>query len=197
MNEKTFKIVTLVTGSLAAIVAVLFFVAGIIQLTNLQYAEGKAIAYVILVALLDFAFAAFLCLSSLKMILGFTKGKDEFMFAKFAIATILLGIVLFSLLGIIFVSVSSAILWVLFIFAGIGFALVVITFVTKLDNMTNAILLLVSGVIGFVVTILELVYTNNGLAIATYIFVMFMVLAYLTYVILALASGKTNQVAKN
>ncbi|MBQ9520386.1 MAG: hypothetical protein IJR67_02810 [Acholeplasmatales bacterium] len=189
MNKKTQSIFSLVAGCFAALVALLYLISGIIELTNIGDVGGDATAiiYLILVVIVALCASAGMCFCGVKLILGFTKNDDNPKFVKL-LAVVFFGYhVLLRLVLMIFsfdlIGYYGVNFWLPFIVAIIGLVISFIAIFVKFDAKVNPIFNIAVHGFGFIAAIIILAIGSTGLGLAALIFNMLMFAVTITYFI--------------
>ena len=172
MNKKSLNYFSLVIGTLACISTLFFIIQSILTLTNISSYNNNV--YLIIAALILLLAAAGFGFVAVHLIRGFVDKKECFNKLTVFACVYFLFAVLGNIINMCFTTFRNAPAWVIIIFSLIGLVLVSLKFIKKLDKKTKLIVDLIAAVLGFVVTIVVLVYTRDGVAIAREIFIMLM-----------------------
>ena len=176
MNKKNLGLVSLCVGCVSFVAAIFFLINGILGLTDFSSYLSVATnielglyALVNIVAALGFAFAAF------KLVMPFINKQEpngEGKYVSLAAASYFCAVAVGNLITIIFnIKYVGARSWVIFILGAIGLVLVLCPLFAKLDKKASKIVLAVAGLLGFVLSIVELT-TDGALSFATLVFFM-------------------------
>ena len=175
MNKKSLNYFNLVIGTLACVSALFFIIQSILSLTSINgNYEAKANVFLVVAALLLLLAAAGFGFAAVLLIRGFVDKKEcSDKLTVFACVYFLFE-VLANIINMSFITFNNAPAWVVTIISLIGLVLVNLKFFKKFDKKTELIIDLIAATLGFVLTIVVLVYTTNGVAIAREIFIMLM-----------------------
>lgn len=189
MTKKVLNYLSLAVGCCACVAAVFYLINTILTATGFDWTEGtvKTYIYIGLVIVVLAAATVGLALGGVKLVQAFVAKKDAgtkvialTMAVYFAAEVILAG------LWIGFFDLGAVRSW---IFAVLGIAGLVVTLLPvfgKVDEKNTKLVLLVAAILGFVLTIVDLVY-SGGVGAVGIVFLMFMygcaTAIYVTYVV--------------
>lgn len=193
MNKQVVKIVSLVAGILAAIVAVFLFVFGILCIQNFSNnAEAKWNVYNTFLMILYLAAAAGIGLFGALIIINFVKGSEDDKFMSLPALVAYAFYFISTFIAMCFWGFDTAAGWVVLIFYCAAIALLLVAKFANLNKLVSGILVLVAIGIGFVFSIYDLTQTG-GVGIALGIFEMFMFIAiFLYYLFKMIVDGTFN-----
>lgn len=97
-----------------------------------------------------------------------------------------------SFMAMCFWGFDSAKAWVTILLGIAGIIIILLPKLSKLDDKTSKVLVLVAVVLAFVLSVVGLVY-SGGLAIATYIFTMLLFIALFVYYLFVIINGNTKK----
>lgn len=181
MNKQTLKIVSLVAGILAAVLAVFIFVTGILIIKQFDGdLPAKYNAYIAILLILELATAAGVGVFGTLIIMNFFKGDEECKFTLYPALVLFASNVLGTFIGMCFMGFDNGMAWVYLVFYGAALALVLVALFAQLEKLVKGILILIAMGIGFVFAIVGLTQTG-GIGIATGIFELFMFVAFFLY----------------
>jgi len=176
MNKKSLNDFNLLIGALACVSALLFIIESILTLTHISgNFDAKTNVYLIIAAVVLLLAAAGFGFAALLLIRGFVDKKE----CSNKLTVFACVYFLFEVIGN-FINMSStdnirnAPAWVVIIISLIGLVLFNLKFIKKFDKKTELIVDSIAAALGFVLTIVVLVYIGSSFAGAREIIIMLM-----------------------
>jgi len=176
MNKKSLNYFNLAIGTLACVSTLFFIIESILTLTYISGSnDARVNVYLIVDAVILLLAAAGFGFASLLLIRGFVDKKECSDKLTLFASVYFLFEVLANIINMCFITTfRNAPAWVITIFSLIGLVLINLKFIKKFDKKTSLIIDSLAAALGFVLTIVVLVYTGNGVAVAREIFIMLM-----------------------